>query len=1419
MGEDQSTYYFGNEPKDNNYYSRLPPYNRKTGRSGERDPNCLHQYKLQDYRVFGQNTCAQDIPNNDFHDPKIRLRTVICTGVCWNMSFDLKGVEGECGMFMTPEIINAKRICARIASPAGDDGTEADHGYFQEEYLDANKQPILDNDGKVQYRGKHLDIYGVKNDDKLYTDDDGNSYPILRPKICAYDDPWALDLWTLLPYGQLDFFDLDPTHQPFHKGSGEVSPIVKIIIFILQSATNLYSMQMDVISMIVSAITSLFNKDEPSNPLDKSQDKGALATYYKIIGLIVEALADIAIKILEHIGQVNKLATAPYGCINIPLGPYPPRYCQASEMSSRPVIEEICTSNSDGQVIQSCHLPTLSQQEPDKCSPRACILSPVDNNFIHNAIRIGYQTRIPLCHNALSAECIAFHPEISVTRGAVMNNAIDPNKVKNNLISGSALTLLSASGLKIKPEKYYRILYETKTQKDNSAVSIDNYSYIDLPSCSDVDSYTVPSGMGSKQFCQQIWGVDLGDFSDDFIANYSGDNLNNKSASSSIISLGYGSNLEKDKKIQTRLYARISNDDTPEQICAYFADNSLADKISCVPRAPAPLQNVSECSTSTHMSPCIKINLTAKGQNNATYSVSSEMRTTPFRQDYQGENTTSTVIAGIMFDGYVTDDQNSVNPFYFSSNNDIHALKTADNIIVHNSLFGNYKNNKVPSPKCSMDTCAKYLSGLEYIMGNYVRGGTQICIKPSQEHQCPNDVTQCVSAKKIPMLDKDNKIVTNSDGRTIYIGVSTKPEDRITPPFGQDGYYNPEDADGTNCLKNKIKSKKQYAQISPCLPDCNANSKVTKCVRKFNLVDSTCSPAININSYLSSDVVSNKTSSAAISNRSFLESGNNINLNITIDPAGNLIYTKTSSKDDAKLILVAKTSVNFNNINNNVTIINIVTNANKIDQMATTTTIDTENSIASSSDAINIPKGKNPPLIPNNKGKISNNKGVISVTNDTKVIKSDPDTLKISLTDSAKEKVVIEAFIDIDTGLVNINHITTDLDTKISSNKILIFDPSTGKHTSSLEVKDSAKGSEYKTVVSPIDGTITKVEKTLLTQGNVTTATTITTITNPTTLASTTVQSQDITTIKDGIETKVNIVTDAEGNVTKSQPKESSIANYYCYQQNNLNNKLRPEQGVRSKVGNENRNNCIPVPTAPKCPAIKDVARKASWPEAEPGQDWIQGKCNEGYLAQDPNKMGRQCIFFLDGASKYDSIDLKEFASCRRATCGMYNLVMSATKNGHSNDNPSFITNGACPKNKCDNKIKFGFTVADVLTSIMSEDMITNKFTIKLHLQYMLTSLSSVIFKSVVYTDDMIIKVGGEQINKDNPLKILEQLIPSSITNIAKSVTPSIPDLIALNLNLAAKLKEGQNIIEIELKSWKGVKMHVEMEYNSLLCK
>jgi hypothetical protein len=1432
MQEDKSTYYFGENPVESNYYATLSPYNRKTGRGGDRDQNCLYQYPLQNYHTFDQKTCAQDIKGNDFRNPKIRLRSVICIGGCFSQNFDINGVEGECDFFATPELINLKRICARIASPDGDDGTPADHGYTQKQYVDENNNPILDDDGKVQYRGTYLDIYGVTRDDALYTDDNGKNYPILRPKICAYDDPWALDLWTSIwpGYGGVDLFDLDINHQPFHKSAGDLSPIVKVIIFILQSFANLYSTQIDVIGMIVSAIFNLFSDDRPNNK-DGSKSDNGIGIIYKVIGFIVEKVADLAVMALEQIGQINKHAKAPYGCINIPLGPYPPRYCQGSEIDSSPLVEEICTTNSNGAVLQSCY----SQNNLEKCSSKPCVLSEVDNNFVHNAIRVGYQSRVPLCKNANSAECVAFNPDLSITRGSVMNNSLDSSKVKNNLISGSLLTLISASGLKVKPEKYYRILYETMTQKDGNIVSIDNHSYIDLPSCSKRDTYQVPDGMGSKQFCQQIWGVDLGDFSDNFIIDYSQGDLKNRAEknqviNSNAITLGYVSNVEKEKIIQNKFYAQISENEMLDQVCAFFADDGQDGpvKISCASRAPVPLQTVTECNSSTHMAPCIKVNLSQKGQNNTTYSISTEIAISSFRQDSPLTDSSVAYLSGMYFGAYVTDDQNNTVPFYFSSNKDVHILKGHDQTIAHNSLFGDYKNNKVPSDSCQWDTCAKYLSGLEYIAGNYVRGGKKICILPPNKHQCPNDPTQCVKAKKIPKRDSDDKNITDSSGKVIYSGISTRIQDRITPPPGKDGYYDPQDADGTNCLNNKIKTKPHYAQISQCLPVCSVNS-IGGCVNKFNLVDSTCSPAININSYLSSDIISSKELSAAISSRSFVEDGNEINLNITIDAFGNLVYTKTSSKNKSKPIVMTKTSINLNSVDSNITIINIVANANKIDQMATITKINPEKSFVSSDPAVAISGGRDSPLIPINKGTVFNNNGIIKVTYQTKTIETDPKILKISLTDSAKSDLVIEAFIDIDTGVVSVNHITTDAKTKVSNNKMVKFDPSTGVSTSSLNIKDPASGFESNTLVNPVDGVTTKIEKATLKQNDVTTVTTTTTITNPKTLTVTVVKNQEITTIKDGIETKITRVTDPKGDVIESPPRTSEILTYYCYEKTNLNNILADDEGVRNKIGDENPNFCVAVPPPPKCLAIKDEHLKTSWPEVDPSGTWVSGTCADEYMPRDFNKMGRQCILQINGESKYDEIDLEHFAGCVKIGCGMHNLVMNRTNNGYTGD-PTYITEGSCPNNTCSNGVKFGIdivnkgdkndvfnlafdelnkfskgslaNVANIYDFLMQTDEVTNNFTIEF--LWRDKFFSTLKFTNIIYNGNIKVKINGNVVYD----------LPFVNDGSSRSLLDPLLNMY-LNPALSLFLKEGKNVIELELKTKFMNKILIELQYNT----
>jgi len=780
------TYYFGDPAnpgingrggKSYTYSKALPPYNRKVGRgSTGREENCLYRYDIADDWKVDQWTCAQDPGNNSSTRNKIKVRNVVCFGGCWAETFELDALKGQCNFFSTKYLVTTKRVCARITSPPTD-GYAADPGYMQ------GTDPVYGA------RGQHLDTYGVTQWDDLVADRTGAQYSILRPKICAYDDPWLLDLWTVADpssYGSLitavnnlisgsgdlsgflniplDIFDMNPISQPFHGGSGVTSPIASILISLLQFYQSYISMGAQMQEVIISVLASAMGISAHGSKI--------MDTLFKVVNFILTYEVSTVLLILKANSQVNKYAYANYGCVNITLGDYPPNYCPTSGSIVTGLLDSICSTDSNGNPYQNCYglasIQTGQTRPYTLCSPITCVQINYDNNFLNNTVRIGYTHPVQACGGAVVSNCVNI--STSLTRASAMAN--------NNFVLGSALSLIHVGNVTISPTKQYRVLYQVLNSSMTDVVQVSNYSYVDLPDCGGTtNGYTAPSSMGSvvqsTQFCQSIWGVDVGEYSDSFNIAVNATTTaptGPLSTSSSPISIPYV-DLYTGTSSSNKFYVQIDQQtEDYSHICAYqiFSGTSYPDtKVDCVDRVDIPTPTITSCSTSTHVSPCATITWNAKGKIGTLYTTSATMLIPQFTSDWSSLPADPVLyLGGASFTTHVVDSNNLTIPYQPTTSSDNRIVSYNGNVM-YDSMWGNYVNSVMPSSSCDQDTCAIYLNGLEYISGHYVRGGAYLCIDNTKG--CQNDTTQCILANNYTALD----------GTSTWTSIS--PSDRVVP--------------------------------------------------------------------------------------------------------------------------------------------------------------------------------------------------------------------------------------------------------------------------------------------------------------------------------------------------------------------------------------------------------------------------------------------------------------------------------------------------------------------------------------------------------------------------------------------------------------------------------------------------------------
>ena len=75
---------------------------------------------------------------------------------------------------------------------------------------------------------------------------------------------------------------------------------------------------------------------------------------------------------IKEIGQLNRVVSPEiYGCVNIPLGPYPPPFCDTiTDLAVVATTQFICPTDSEGNVM-----PSIDGRE--------CVVSTIRNNFFY----------------------------------------------------------------------------------------------------------------------------------------------------------------------------------------------------------------------------------------------------------------------------------------------------------------------------------------------------------------------------------------------------------------------------------------------------------------------------------------------------------------------------------------------------------------------------------------------------------------------------------------------------------------------------------------------------------------------------------------------------------------------------------------------------------------------------------------------------------------------------------------------------------------------------------------------------------------------------------------------------------------------------------------------------------------------------
>ncbi|MGV2333229.1 MAG UNVERIFIED_CONTAM: hypothetical protein LVR18_03570 [Planctomycetaceae bacterium] len=728
----------GREDGDEVVASFFPPYNRKAGRNG-----CLKQYRFPGpFEMFYNKYCAEESANSTYFSPKIRVRVQTCNVGCWTLSNHLNG-DGECTVYPGAFGIPLLRLCARLALPADPEAPSvADHGYTY---------------------GWHLNFEGAPETDPVYIDDLGKEVYLARPKVCAYWDPslWdSLANYASILFGgsfafaatmlgnlssnnidqkianafiestgsnpadernvgeallssiqaswQPDLWDLNPVSQNNHFHAGGIFFLFQLIIQAVKMGVGMADLGRSIIEMIPPEVMWMMH-----------WVKEAWILLW-LISVIGEA---IIIPVLEYFGQMNNVVAAAIGCVMVPLGPNPPPYC--SPMASPPPlpkIQEICPT-----VILNGSITTLAPTQTQKC-----VNSKLENNAIHNVVRVGFDESLPLCKKGQEPgdTCVKIFGSTTSSVLHSMTSYTNPTTGRKTyldiipvcstlaptkgpcVISPTLITKCKADPLWC--SKGVRIVYANQA----GDVSFPNDYY---------DSTVQDCDITKNSLCQSVWGVNIGDFVDiatqfpTFESSYKSSPLNSPIS------------LLKDSTVNTlKVKASIVRKDTtldslhtiePEMICVYDVRNSKEMMVGCVPRASMPKPSVYKCGSSPSGTSCVSSNTQPRMVVRA--QIGKYATEGPVTVVTNSVSESRINLAGYDYDSFVTDSNYAQKPF--SGPRSINPL----------SIYGIYKDNKAPYD--SNGNAIKnvvYLNGLEYYNGKYTRGGRLSCLSGYKFEDC-----------------------------------------------------------------------------------------------------------------------------------------------------------------------------------------------------------------------------------------------------------------------------------------------------------------------------------------------------------------------------------------------------------------------------------------------------------------------------------------------------------------------------------------------------------------------------------------------------------------------------------------------------------------------------------------------------------
>lgn len=717
--------YWDGETLNKGYKNELcPPWNKRGGRDAN---TCLRKDSFPGAGIgYYENICGEETPESTYFHPKIRVRGQQCNfTACWHTSTTLDW-DGECVTLAGGYGFPLHRMCARVAIPAEPIKLQSDPGYVEDK--------VYDSADPGYTLGKHLNFEGATKDDEPIITSDGEFIILESPKLCVYYDPSFFSF-----EDGFDIMDLDPNEQTFHKTT-DVHPIVQVIIFLVNAASSIAAAPFNLLSAVMDMAPSTGGDDESSTNM------------FSALGDLIDLMGEGIIAALEYIGQINRAVNDKvYGCVNLPLGPFPPPFCKTAE----PLFQL-------AQTQRICSAGEVSKKGKE------CVISKVRNNYVHNAVRIGYKNFIPLCtdgENPMNTEkCIMIDNADAFMSASAMHLATafrDVIKHCDNAASGAPCvrskiahqcSILDEEGCK----DGFRVVY---AQNIGGKIIMPSNYYVDnMNDCPD----------NSKSSCQQIWGVNIGEFADIALPFPAVQEAHDITPLNNVIRLTDKNG--KDFAFEVKIVRNSEYDSVrkfmqdPGQICVLEGDVVAG----CEDRALHGKPLMHDCAggiidgitcISSYFDPQMIVSY-KEGE------VGAEDITSVLLEPESVYNTSDSLnyvinLAGDEFDSFVTDDSYIVKPF---------AGPNAPNPA---SIFGTYKDNILPVVDGVVNPDAVFLHDLEYINDKYHLGGKHLCLNKTGLRKCPEGKEMCVLTNLLNRDTVDCSIFVQKAADNMPMGVCT----------------------------------------------------------------------------------------------------------------------------------------------------------------------------------------------------------------------------------------------------------------------------------------------------------------------------------------------------------------------------------------------------------------------------------------------------------------------------------------------------------------------------------------------------------------------------------------------------------------------------------------------------------------------